>query len=122
MVEDKPLVRKATGRVLRSGGYEVLAFADGEEALAWFRASQEVSCVVTDLVMPRMDGETLARQLESVRPGLPLIMMSGNREPAPELLQRSLSRYLTKPVAAQHLLDAVGELTNHTLSSNEIAR
>lgn len=122
LVEDEPLVRKATGRVLRSGGYEVLAFADGEEALAWFRASQEVSCVVTDLVMPRMDGETLARQLESVRPGLPLIMMSGNREPAPELLQRSLSRYLTKPVAAQHLLDAVGELTNHALPSNEIAR
>ncbi|HEY6729334.1 MAG TPA: ATP-binding protein [Polyangiaceae bacterium] len=122
LVEDEPLVRRATGRVLRSGGYEVLAFADGEEALAWCKASQEISCVVTDLVMPRMDGETLARHLESVRPGVPLIMMSGNREPAPELMQRSSSRYLTKPVSARHLLDAVGELTNQPLPSSELAR
>jgi len=43
LVEDEPLVRRATGRVLRSGGYEVLAFADGEEALAWCKASQEVT-------------------------------------------------------------------------------
>lgn len=120
LVEDEPLVRRATSRVLRSGGYEVLAVADGEEALALCRASKDVSCVVTDLAMPRMDGETLARRLESLRPGLPLIMMSGNREPAPDLLQRSLSRYLTKPVSVQHLLDAVGEVTSHSVRVNEV--
>lgn len=122
LVEDEPLVRRATGRVLSSGGYEVLAFADGEEALALCRTSQNISCVITDLVMPRLDGETLARELGLLRPDLPLIMMSGNREPAPELLQRSLSRYLTKPVSAQHLLDAIGELTSHPARNNEVAR
>jgi len=122
LVEDEPLVRRATGRVLRSGGYEVLAFADGDEALALCRTSRDITCVVTDLVMPRLDGETLARELESLRPDLPLIMMSGNREPAPELLQRSLSRYLTKPVSAHHLLHAIGELTSHSARSSESAR
>ena len=66
--------------------------------------------------------ETLARELESLRPDLPLIMMSGNREPAPDLLQRSLSRYLTKPVSAQHLLDAIGELTSQPACSTEVAK
>jgi DNA-binding response OmpR family regulator len=63
--------------------------------------------------MPRLDGETLARELEltSPRPATHHDeRQSGTRT---ELLQRSLSRYLTKPVSAQHLLDAIGELTSH---------
>jgi len=72
--------------------------------------------------MPRMDGETLARQLESIRPGVPLIMMSGNREPAPELMQRSSLRYLTKPVSPHHLLEAVGELMSHPSHCREVVQ
>ena len=108
--------------MLRSGGYEVLAFADGDEALALCRTSRDITCVVTDLVMPRVDGETLARELELLRPDLPVIMMSGNREPAPELLHRSLSRYLTKPVSAHHLLHAIGELTSQSVCRSEGVR
>lgn len=110
LVEDEPLVRKVTSRVLREAGYEVLAFADGEEAWGFLGHMGLIDCVLTDVSMPRLDGEELAARLGRIHPQLPIIMMSGNREPHPEWLDQPTHRYLTKPVDAELLLDTLGRL------------
>jgi len=110
LVEDEPLVRKVTSRVLREAGYEVLAFADGEEAWGFLEHMGPIDCVLTDVSMPRLDGEELAARLGRTHPQLPIIMMSGNREPHPEWLDQATHRYLTKPVDADLLVDTLGRL------------
>jgi len=110
LVEDEPLVRKVTGRVLREAGYEVLAFADGEEAWGFLRQPSPVDCVLTDVSMPRMDGEELAARLGQSHPQLPIIMMSGNREPLAQWLDQPTHRFLPKPVDAEILLLTLGQL------------
>ncbi len=68
LVEDDPLVRRTTSRVLTAAGYEVIALSDGLEALGMLDGAQKVSCVVSDISMPRLDGMELARRLARLRP------------------------------------------------------
>ncbi len=120
LVEDEPLVRKVTGRVLREAGYEVLAFADGEEAWGFLRHTGLIDCVLTDVSMPRMDGEELAERLAQTHPQLPIIMMSGNREPQAHFLDQPSHRYLAKPVDAELLLFTLGQLIREQRMNEEV--
>ncbi|NMB74412.1 MAG: response regulator [Myxococcales bacterium] len=81
LVEDQEMVRRATGAMLESLGYRVLAAASPQEALR--RAGEhdgEIQLVITDVVMPKMNGVELARQLRKLRPGLRCLFMSGYTE------------------------------------------
>jgi DNA-binding response OmpR family regulator len=78
VVEDDPQVREVTARALRSGGYRVLVADRATEALRL--ASVEgaaLRLVVTDVVMPGLDGRALADQLVRQLPGLRLLFVSG---------------------------------------------
>ncbi|MDT8341395.1 MAG: response regulator [Longimicrobiales bacterium] len=77
-VDDDPMIRSLTTRMLERLGFDVLTAADGVVALEVFDAhAEEIVCVVCDLTMPRMDGwETLAA-LRERRPGLPVVLASG---------------------------------------------
>ncbi|MEN9509611.1 MAG: hypothetical protein RLZZ621_2174, partial [Gemmatimonadota bacterium] len=78
LVDDEAAVRKVAARVLTSYGYRVLDAGDGEEALAVFRNSaDDIDAVVTDVIMPRMSGLELARQLRRLRPSVPIVFFSG---------------------------------------------
>ena len=78
VVDDEPEIRNANRRVLERHGYQVLAAKDGVEALAQFSAHQdEVRAIVTDVMMPQMDGLTLCRVLRRLRPATPVIVSSG---------------------------------------------
>jgi two-component system, cell cycle sensor histidine kinase and response regulator CckA len=78
LVEDEPEVRSLVERVLRSQGYQVHAASRPSEALAIAsRPGVELDLMVTDMVMPEMDGRELARRLHSDRPSLPVIYLSG---------------------------------------------
>lgn len=125
LVEDDTLVRSALSRILRGAGYEVLPFADGEEAVAFLASARDIVCLVTDLVMPRLDGEALAQRVAEANPQLPIVLMSGNREPDVGLAERSLFRFLAKPVAPKLLLGTIRELARraHTEAplSDELA-
>lgn len=76
VAEDDEGVRTVIRRTLEEAGYEVLAAADGLEALALARQHQ-VDAVVTDIRMPRMDGWELAAQLRAVSPRAPILFISG---------------------------------------------
>jgi CheY-like chemotaxis protein len=86
---------------------------NGAEALALYRRhSGEVSAVVTDMVMPVMDGVTLVRELRQIQPGVKVICVSGvgSRAKLPELDQVHPHAFLTKPFSTETLLRAVHEV------------
>jgi PAS domain S-box-containing protein len=78
LVEDEDPVRRVTARALYRRGFGVLEARDGREALQlWEEHGDNVDMVLTDLVMPHMGGEELARHLGTVRPALPILFMTG---------------------------------------------
>ncbi len=105
LVDDEDALRRATERVLASFGYQVVAVSDGDEALAVLDASAlEVDLVLTDVVMKRMSGIDLARQVAERHPDLPVIFMSGyaNSDTIPDG-----AVVLQKPVRQETLGNAV---------------
>ena len=81
LVDDEPAVRRAVARVLSRAGFTVLEAADGIDAVELFRAHQsDVSCVVCDVTMPRLDGWQTLTELRRLAPGFPVILASGYGE------------------------------------------
>jgi PAS domain S-box-containing protein len=78
VVEDEEAVRRLVRETLERAGYRVLVAADGEEGLdVAGRFPGEIPLVLTDVVMPRMGGFELVDRLESMRPGIRVVLMSG---------------------------------------------
>jgi two-component system cell cycle sensor histidine kinase/response regulator CckA len=78
LVEDDEMVRKMVEVSLRKLGYTVLSAAGPEEALAIFpKEKNTVDLLITDVVMPKMNGKVLYKRLKSVRPDLKVLYMSG---------------------------------------------
>jgi signal transduction histidine kinase/CheY-like chemotaxis protein len=75
--EDEPNVRELTATFLRSGGYDVLVASSGREALALASDRDSVALLVTDVVMPEMNGVQLSRQLRDRLPELRVLYLSG---------------------------------------------
>jgi PAS domain S-box-containing protein len=113
LVEDDADVRRATRRMLENLGYFVLEARDGKEALEVAeRAVGSIDVVVTDLMMPRMNGGDLARALAAKYPTLRIVFTSGYTDDA--VLRRRLvdseHRFLQKPFTAEQLSTAISEL------------
>ncbi len=110
LVEDEPSVRNLLATQLVAGGYSVLVAADAEEAMGLAgRPGTPVDLLVTDIVMPGMDGAELARRLSEARPGLKVVLVSGytpDRETA-ELAAASGWHFVAKPFTPSVLLGAV---------------
>jgi DNA-binding NtrC family response regulator len=78
VVDDEPAVRRFASRVLEEAGYRVEEAADGADALSLIRnGAVEPDAVLSDIVMPRMNGVELLQSLAVERPRLPVILMSG---------------------------------------------
>lgn len=77
LVDDEPLVRASAADMLVELGLEVIECSSGEEALALLSAGQNVDLLVTDHLMPAMTGAELADEARALRPGLPLLLVSG---------------------------------------------
>jgi CheY-like chemotaxis protein len=99
--------------LLETEGYEVSIAGDGVEALAEVkRLGTGLNALVTDLNMPRMSGEDLIRALQSVRPELPVIVVTGSPPPGGLEALRDGSgngplALLRKPIEYEDLLAAV---------------
>jgi two-component system, cell cycle sensor histidine kinase and response regulator CckA len=77
LVEDEEQVRKLAHAILSRAGYTVLEAPNGGEALRIGAPGPRVDLLLTDMVMPRVSGATLAAQLQAQRPGLRVVFMSG---------------------------------------------
>ena len=80
LVEDEDAVRTFSARALRNKGYNVIEAASGEEALQRLQEESQIDLVVSDVVMPQMDGPTLIREIRKTRPELKVIFISGYTE------------------------------------------
>jgi two-component system cell cycle sensor histidine kinase/response regulator CckA len=110
LVEDEEAVRAFAARALGQRGYEVLEASTGAEALEIFAEHEgDVDLVVSDVVMPEMDGPTLMKELRRDHPDIKIIFMSGYAEDA---FRRNLAEnedymFLQKPFDLKQLAAAV---------------
>jgi CheY-like chemotaxis protein len=110
VAEDEEAVRSMTVRLLESEGYTVLSAGDGVEALEAIKAGiGRLDLIITDVAMPSMNGRELAAQLHRLRPGLPVLFMSGYTDD--EMVRRGLIEpdhpFLSKPFTLEILAGAV---------------
>ena len=113
LVEDEDMVRAVAERSLVRAGYTVLTASHGEEGIERFNKAEMIDLVVSDVVMPMMDGPTMVRELREKRVDLPVLFMSGYAE---EQSRKSINiadvRFLPKPFSVNQLTNAVaGALT-----------
>ena len=111
LVEDNDQLRTVASRILRGSGYTVVEARSGHDALEQLERSQPVDLVVTDMVMPAMNGLELAAELGVRHPGVPVLFMSGysrdaqiNRGDVPP------PHYLEKPFTPAALTAKVREV------------
>jgi len=108
LVEDEDMVRAVAERALVRHGYTVLTAAHGEEALVVLAGGATIDLLVSDVVMPTMDGPTLGRRVRETWPDLPILFMSGYAE---EQLRRAIDlermAFLPKPFSVKGLAEAV---------------
>ena len=113
LVEDEDAVRSFGARALRNKGYVVWEANSGEAALSLFQGdAAKADILVTDVIMPSMDGPSLARKLRETRPNLKVIFMSGYTE---DRFRRHLDiesgiHFLPKPFSLKQLASKVKEV------------
>jgi CheY-like chemotaxis protein len=109
VVDDEPTVRHFATRVLVEAGYHVEEAADGAAALDRVQAgTMPPDAVVSDIVMPRVNGVELLRALTTTHPGLPIILMSGyGTEQLQGMGIAAPCAILSKPFSADRLLEEV---------------
>jgi CheY-like chemotaxis protein len=115
LVEDEVLLREGVQETLEVFGYTVIGAADGVEALDWLEQTP-VSLIITDLVMPNMNGVAFIEQVRVKFPSLPIIVASGS----PDSVTRRLgidsihvpgaTACITKPFKSKDLVALVEEL------------
>jgi two-component system cell cycle sensor histidine kinase/response regulator CckA len=111
LVEDDTEVRRLAYEILTDGGYSVLDASSGEDALeVAARHEGAIDLVMTDLVMPGMNGRAMVEQLLVPRPSLRVLYVSGYPEMLVEDLLGARAEYLAKPFSPRSLLANVHEL------------
>ncbi len=109
LVEDEDVVRSFAVRALTRQGYDVLEASDGQEALDIVAEHNgEIDIVVTDVVMPEMDGPTMFRELRKTNPSIKVIFVSGYpNEAFRETLGSEEVAFLPKPFSLPQLAEKV---------------
>ncbi|NMO49870.1 response regulator [Actinoplanes sp. TBRC 11911] len=108
LVEDDAAVRQLTERILTTAGYRVLVAVDGEQGLAVARAHADIDLLVTDVIMPGLNGQQLADRLTALRPGLPVIFTSAyTRGVLDSTGDERTVAFLDKPFTAAALTEKV---------------
>jgi PAS domain S-box-containing protein len=110
VAEDEPGVRAFAAQVLEDAGFRVVEAASGEEALELAAVSgQGVDLLLTDVVMPGINGRVLAERLKVLHPGIPVLFMSGYTD---DMIVRTGvaangAAFIQKPFAPHHLIDRI---------------
>ena len=107
LVEDEPMVRTVAERALTRHGYTVITADSGEDALEIIAKNEPIDLLISDVVMPGMDGPTMVREARQSRPQLKILFMSGYAE---EQLRKSIDienvNFLPKPFSVTELAEA----------------
>ncbi len=121
VVDDEPSIREVTRQTLETYGYRVLLAADGDEAISLYTTRRlEIEVVITDMMMPGMDGQATIQRLMEINPSVKVIATSGvhaNQELV-ESNGRRPHRFLEKPYATDELLKCLKEITENMAAAD----
>jgi len=113
-VEDEDAVRMFSARALRNKGYQVFEANSGEAALAVFAdpATPQIDLLITDVIMPQMDGPTLVMEVRKTQPELKVIFISGYTEDKvrSQFASNEEIHFLPKPFTLKQLAVKVKEV------------
>jgi two-component system cell cycle sensor histidine kinase/response regulator CckA len=111
LVEDEDMVRSVAERALTRQGYTVITASDGEQGLARLAAADKIDLLISDVVMPGMDGPAMVRAVRVQYPSMPVLFMSGYAE---EQLRKSIDidnvAFLPKPFSVNQLAEAARDV------------
>ncbi len=113
VVDDEEPVRKFVDRVLRDAGYETFLAPDGPEALQVAKANAGIDVLLTDLMMPQMNGDELARRMRQQEPKVKVLYLTGysDRLFKEKVMLWEDEAFLDKPCSVKGLLQAVSMVT-----------
>ena len=108
VVDDEMRMRKLVGDFLKKNGYQVIEAADGSEALDIFFEQQDIALIILDVMMPKMDGWQVCKELRTYSK-VPIIMLTAKSEERDELLgfELGVDEYITKPFSPKILVARV---------------
>jgi two-component system cell cycle sensor histidine kinase/response regulator CckA len=122
LVEDEDMVRNVAERALQRQGYTVITARDGEQGLEALEAAQHIDLLISDVVMPTMDGPAMVRKAREAHPDLPVLFMSGYAE---EQLRKSIDiahvAFLPKPFSVAQLAEAARDALDMARTGDEAA-
>ncbi|MBF0526283.1 MAG: PAS domain S-box protein [Deltaproteobacteria bacterium] len=113
LVDDEPGLIATHGKILVRLGYRVTSSTSSLEALEMFKASpQDYDLVITDMTMPYMTGDNLAREIMSLRPEIPVILCTGYSEAVSEekIYETGIKGFLIKPIEVIRLAKLIRQV------------
>lgn len=115
VVDDESRMRKLVKDFLNRGGYQVLEAADGEEAVDIFFSTKGIDLLVLDVMMPRMDGWEVVREIRKVSE-VPIIMLTAKDQENDELqgFDLGVDEYISKPFSPKILVARIEAILRRT--------
>ena len=115
VVDDEARMRKLVADFLMREGYEVLEAGDGEKAMDIFYAEKEIALVILDVMMPKMDGWQVLREIRESSQ-VPVIMLTARSDEKDELkgFDLGVDEYVTKPFSPRTLVARVEAILRRT--------
>ena len=120
VVDDEARMRKLVGDFLTREGYEVLEAEDGEKAMDLFYADKDIALVILDVMMPKMDGWQVLREIRESSQ-VPVIMLTARSDERDELkgFDLGVDEYVTKPFSPRTLVARVEAILRRTSSHED---
>ena len=118
VVDDESRMRKLVRDFLQKNNYEVLEAGDGSEALDIFFAQSDIALVILDVMMPKMDGWQVCREIRSYS-RVPIIMLTARGDEKDELqgFELGVDEYISKPFSPKILVARVEAILRRTAIS-----
>lgn len=111
VVDDEQFVLELTRETLEGAGYRVITARHGGEAIAIFNERKDINVVITDLMMPEVDGITAIREMRALRPEVPVIAASGvSGDRVSEAMEAGATAFLAKPFTADRICRMLSEI------------
>ena len=116
IVDDESRMRKLVNDFLSRKNYEVIEAGDGEEAIDKFYADKDISLVILDVMMPKMDGWEVCREIRKNNSKVPIIMLTAKSGERDELqgFDCGADEYISKPFSPKILTARVDALIRRT--------
>ncbi len=115
VVDDESRMRKLVRDFLTKSNFEVLEAGDGEEALELFYQNREINLIVLDVMMPRLDGWQVCREIRAVSK-VPIIMLTARADERDELMgfELGVDEYISKPFSPKILVARIEAILRRT--------